>query len=85
VVRHLQGRCVLERNSSDFGEAFEAYLYHELKSYIDYCHAGLLTLTFWRSTSGMEVDFILNDETAIEVKSSRTITDAMLRGIPIPV
>jgi uncharacterized protein len=81
IARHLQGRNVLERNSSDFGEAFETYLYHELKTYIDYCHAGLVPLKFWRSASGMEVNFILGEETAIEVKSSLHVTDAMLKGL----
>jgi len=81
LARFLQGRSVLERNTAEFGEAFESYVYHELRTYIDYTPDGLLPLTFWRSTSGMEVDFILGDQTAIEVKSSSNITNTMLKGL----
>lgn len=81
VARHLQKRTVLERNSADFGDAFETYLYHEITTYNDYCHGGLLPLYFWRSKSGMEVDFIVGDEIALEVKSSSNVTDQMLKGL----
>ena len=36
-------------------------------------------LTFWRTTSGNEVDFCLDDNLAIEVKSTDTITDRHLK------
>jgi uncharacterized protein len=81
VARILQGRRTLDRNSSDFGEAFETYLCHELRSYIDYAHAGRLDLNYWRSTSSFEVDFILGRKTAIEVKASQNVTSKMLKGL----
>ena len=71
VVRHLRNQGQIKRRSPDFGAAFESYLFHELKSYTDY--SGGKTLGYWRSTSGFEVDFILNDSTAIEIKGSDTI------------
>jgi uncharacterized protein len=81
VARILQGRRTLERNSSDFGEAFETYICHELRSYIDYVHAGRADLNYWRSTSSFEVDFILGRKTAIEVKASQNVTPKMLKGL----
>lgn len=36
IVRHLQRRRQLQEGSPEFGEAFEAYVYHELKTYCDY-------------------------------------------------
>lgn len=81
VARHLQKRTFLERNSADFGDAFETYIYHELKTYIDYCHGGLIPLSFWRSKSGMEVDFIIGDSIALEVKSAAHVTEKMLTGL----
>jgi predicted AAA+ superfamily ATPase len=81
VARHLQKRTVLERNSSDFGDAFETYIHHELKTYNDYCHGGLLPMSFWRSKSGMEVDFLLGDEISVEAKSGAHVTDGMLKGL----
>ena len=79
IVRHLQRRRQLQEGSPEFGEAFEAYLYHELKTYCDY--EGVPDLAYWRSTSDFEVDFILNDRTAIEVKAKTNVSDRDLRGI----
>jgi len=81
ITRALQGRRALDRNSADFGEAFETYIHHELRSYIDYCQPGKLALNYWRSTSGFEVDFILGDKIAIEVKASKNISPTMLKGL----
>jgi predicted AAA+ superfamily ATPase len=38
-------------------------------------------LAYWRSTSDFEVDFILNDRTAIEVKAKTNVSDRDLRGL----
>ena len=38
-------------------------------------------LTYWRSTSGFEVDFILEGTIAIEVKSADLIQDRHLKGL----
>ncbi|MCP4675891.1 MAG: ATP-binding protein [Deltaproteobacteria bacterium] len=79
VARHLQHRGVLKHQSPEFGEAFETYIFHELKSYLDYTRSG--TLCYWRSKSQFEVDFILNDVTAIEVKAKQVVGSRDLRGM----
>jgi len=79
VARHLQNRTGLRQGSPEFGEAFEGYLHHELRTYCDY--EGKRALHYWRSSSGFEVDFILNNQTAIEAKAKRTISDRDLRGL----
>lgn len=79
IVRHLQRRRQLQEGSPEFGEAFEAYLHHELKTYCDY--EGVPDLAYWRSTSDFEVDFILNDRTAIEAKAKTNVSDRDLRGL----
>jgi predicted AAA+ superfamily ATPase len=56
----------------EFGEAFESYLMHELTSYSDYISGE--SLSYWRSKSGFEVDFIIGDHTAIEVKAKENLT-----------
>lgn len=68
VARSLQKRDRVKLSSPDLGDAFEAWIAHELKSYIDYFHPGE-DLNYWRSTSQFEVDFILLDKIAIEVKA----------------
>ena len=79
VVRHLQHRTGLARRSPEFGEAFESYIFHELRSYIDYVEA--MPLAYWRSASNFEVDFVLADTTAIEVKAKDPVGDRDLRGL----
>lgn len=79
VARFLQGRRGLQMRSPEFGEAFEAYVHHELKTYCDYRKD--CDLRYWRATSGFEVDFILNGKTAIEVKGKANITRKDFRGL----
>ncbi len=44
VARFLQGRRGLEMRSPEFGEAFEAYIHHEIKTYCDY-KGGVICVT----------------------------------------
>lgn len=71
VVAALQGRTI-RTGTPEFGEAFETYLMHELASYSGYLSET--PLYYWRSTSGYEVDFIISDHTAIEVKAKENIS-----------
>ncbi|MDO9028418.1 MAG: AAA family ATPase [Candidatus Roizmanbacteria bacterium] len=78
VAATLQGR-VFVPGTPEFGEAFETYLFHELRSYSDYVSAE--PLSYWRSTSGFEVDFILGDHTAIEVKAKENVSSQDLKSL----
>ncbi len=71
VVAALQGRS-FEPGTPEYGEAFETYLMHELVSYRDYVSGE--PLTYWRSTSGFEVDFIIGGHTAVEVKAKENLS-----------
>jgi len=55
----------------------------ELKFYaFDYLHPAETTpIHNWRSQSGFEVDFILGDSVAVEVKASANIGKSDLRGL----
>lgn len=79
VVRHLRNQGTIRERSPAFGEAFETYICHELGAFADY--TGGTTLNYWRSTSNFEVDFVLNDLTAIEVKGKETIGERDLKGL----
>lgn len=79
VVRFLQHRTSLQKGSPEFGDAFEAYFFHELKSFVDYTKSG--SLNYWRSTSGFEVDFIVGDTLAVEVKAKSNISSSDLKGL----
>ena len=78
VVSSLQGRA-FRPGTPEFGEAFETYLMHELTSYSDYVSGE--PLSFWRSTTGFEVDFIIGDHTAIEVKAKSNLSRQELRSL----
>jgi predicted AAA+ superfamily ATPase len=78
VVGALQGRAI-RPGTPEFGEAVETYLMHELASYRDYVSGE--SLSHWRSTSGFEVDFILGDHTAVELKAKATVGPNDLRSL----
>jgi predicted AAA+ superfamily ATPase len=78
IVSGLQGRK-FRLGTPEFGEAFETYLMHELISYSDYVSGE--TLTYWRSTSGFEVDFIIGDHTAVEVKAKENLSASDLKPL----
>ncbi|MBI4527110.1 MAG: DUF4143 domain-containing protein, partial [Deltaproteobacteria bacterium] len=71
VVGTLQGR-EFRLGTPEFGEAFETYFMHELLSYSDYVSGE--PLSYWRSTSGFEVDFIIGDHTAVELKAKENLS-----------
>ncbi len=78
IVAALQGR-EFRLGTPEFGEAFETYLMHELISYRDYRFEE--PLSYWRSTSGFEVDFILGDHTAVEVKAKENISPNDIKSL----
>jgi predicted AAA+ superfamily ATPase len=79
VARMLQQRKGLKLGSTESGEAFESFVFHELRTWLDYGAGG--DLCYWRSTSGFEVDFILNNHVAIEVKAKTNVANHDMKGI----
>lgn len=79
VVRHLRREGRLQLRSPAFGEAFETFLFHELRAWTDDTRSG--PLHYWRSASGFEVDFILDGRIAVEVKAKENVAERDLRGL----
>jgi predicted AAA+ superfamily ATPase len=77
ILRHLPP---VAPESADFGEFFEHFLFMELRAWIDY-RRPTTRLSYWRSNTGFEVDFILDDRVAVEVKSAAVIHDKHLKGL----
>jgi predicted AAA+ superfamily ATPase len=78
IAGALQGR-LFRPGTPEYGEAFETYLFHELMCYRDYiCQEPL---SYWRSSSGFEVDFIIGDHTAIEAKAKENISHHDLKAL----
>lgn len=81
IVNHLARRGELHPRSELYGKAFENWIFHELIAHNSYSQA-FAQLSYWRLTSGMEVDFIVNDmELAIEAKATAKVTSDHLRGL----
>ena len=80
VLNTLRRLGPIKKGSHDYGDFFEHFIFTELKAYIDYFHP-IKRLFYWRSTSGFEVDFLIENKVAIEVKSSDNISDKHLKGL----
>ncbi len=80
IVRMLREIPIISENSKDFGDFFEHILFLELQAYIDYRAPGK-RLQYWRSKSGFEVDFIFDQQIAIEVKASKKIQSSDMKGL----
>ena len=80
IARALRNIPAPAEGTAEFGEYFEQLVCMELKAWISY-KSPKSRLTYWRSTSNMEVDFCLDKELAIEVKTSSNISDKHLKGL----
>ena len=81
LVNELTRRGTLQPGSSEYGTAFEHFVFMELRAWAAYSRRGC-ALAYWRTASGIEVDFILGDgDVAIEVKSTESPTFDHLRGL----
>lgn len=69
-------------NTDIFGNLFEHFIALELRAYLSYRRLRK-PLCYWQSKHGQEVDFIIGDEIAIEVKSSHNIQDKHLKGLTL--
>lgn len=81
VVNTLAKRHNLTAGSAAYGKAFENWLCHELSAYLAY-RRPQSSLTYWRLSTGVEVDFVVDDmRIAIEAKASKNVTADHLRGL----
>lgn len=80
VARTAARMPVPSETMTEYGKMFENYIFMELKAYIDYRMTDD-ELYFWRTREGYEVDFVVENKVAIEVKTSKNISNRELRGI----
>ncbi len=80
VVGRLAKRSEIKNGSELFGRAFEHFIAREIKSYLGYNRKDE-ELYYWRSTSGYEVDFIIDKKIAIEVKATDMVSEGHLKGL----
>ena len=80
VANFLRGVHALNRNSSEYGIAFEHLIAMELRSYLSH-RRSWSELTDWRTQGGLEVDFLVGSSAAIEVKASNRVSARDLGGL----
>lgn len=80
VANFLAGFHVLPRNSVEYGNAFEHFIAMELRAWLSYQRIKK-GLYYWRTREGIEVDFIVGTELAIEVKAASRVHAADLKGL----
>lgn len=71
-----------DKNSERYGRNFEHFMALELRAFISYQRLRY-PLCYWRSRHGHEVDFIINDNWAIEIKSTDHINTKHLKGLQV--
>ncbi len=80
VSNILAGRQQITPKTELFGKAFEHFLFLEIKAFLHYSR-DRRKLTFWRSKSGYEVDFLIGDDVAIEAKGTESVSAKHTKGI----
>jgi len=74
---------IVTAGSDRYGRSFEHLVINEVRAYLAYNRLDH-PISFWRTSSGFEVDLIVGDmDLAIECKSSREIGTTDLKGIRI--
>jgi len=80
VANTLKHTPVIEAGSDAYGRALEHLVFLELRSFLDY-HRLDHELTYWRSRSQFEVDFLVGDDIGIEVKSKSRVSPHDYKGL----
>jgi predicted AAA+ superfamily ATPase len=80
VANILKRTSIIESGSEAYGRALEHLLFLELKTYLDY-HRLDDPLTYWRSRSRFEVDFVIGNKVAIEVKAKSRVSSRDYKGM----
>lgn len=80
VCNFLAGRKDIKPRTELFGKVLEHLIFTEIRACLSY-RKDHRPLTFWRSKSGYEVDFLIGDEIAIEVKAAHMVTEKHLAGL----
>ena len=83
VAGAIMKRQIIEEKGAEFGKAFEHFILLEIMAYNSYS-ALKFEISFWRTKTGHEVDFILGSaEVAIEVKGTDRVDNKDIRSIKL--
>lgn len=80
VANVLKRVPAIQEGSEAYGRALEHLVFLELRAYLDYRRLDH-PLTYWRSRSQLEVDFVVGDAVGVEVKASGRVTPRDYKGL----
>ncbi len=80
ITNYLAKRSPVVPKSDAFGRSLEHMVATELRAFLALYRLDD-PLSYWRSTSQLEVDFVVGNELAIEVKASHQVTERDLKGL----
>ena len=80
VANALRRNFAVSEGSSDYGRALEHLVFCELDAWLGYTRSSE-ELTYWRTRNQLEVDFVVGESMAIEVKAKRSIRSTDLTGL----
>lgn len=81
VAGFLKKRYLEKEKGAEFGRAFEHFILMEISAYRSYNNSEF-GVSFWRTKSGLEVDFVLGSgEVALEVKGTSRTDKNDLKGL----
>lgn len=81
VAGIITQRKISEERGESFGKAFEHFIFMELVAYSSYKDLDF-EVNFWRTKSGLEVDFVLGrGEVALEIKGTSRVDQRDLRSL----
>lgn len=83
ICNCLLGKKELTKGTPEYGHAFEHFVIQEIRAYLGYNNlTDTYPLTYWRTSTGVEVDVVLGDaKVAIEIKSCDQIQTRHLKGL----
>jgi uncharacterized protein len=80
IVNSLSQNFSLPPGSDLFGRAFEHFILLEVRAYLSYFQK-IEELSYWRTSAGFEVDIVVGNKLAIEVKSSSQVAPKHFKGL----
>jgi predicted AAA+ superfamily ATPase len=80
VKNTLAGINNIDPASDLYGQAFEHFIILEIRAYLSYRRIKE-ELSYWRSKNGHEVDLLIGNQVAIEIKSTKSISGRDQRGL----
>lgn len=80
VARHLARLSEIQADSEPFGAALEHFVALEIRAYLELKRRDH-TLHYWRTKNGFEVDFVIGNRLALEVKASKRTHPSDLRNL----